>query len=237
MNQPAIVEQNAAPKAVAEISFARSFYWTIRRELWENRAIYLAPLIASGLFLISFLISLRHLPTKLQAAMALPHMQQRTVVQQPYLLASLLAMFVTFVIAVIYSVDAFQGERRDRSVLFWKSLPVSDFTTVLAKAAIPILVVPVITFLVTAAVQLIMLLLSSARLMGSGMVGMLWDHASPFRVWPALLYHLVAIHGLWYAPFYGWFMAVSAWAKRGAWLFAVLPVLLVAFAEQIAFNT
>jgi ABC-2 type transport system permease protein len=239
MNIPELNGQKAdlQPAPAETISSARIFYWCLRRELWENRSIYLAPLLASALFVVIFAASLVHLPAQLQAAAAMPHMQQRAQVERPYLMASLLAMFVTFVVAIMYSVEAFQAERRDRSILFWKSLPVSDLTTVLAKVAIPLLVVPVVTFAVTAGLQLIMLLMSSARLMGSGMVSMLWSNASPARIWPYLFYHLMAIHALWYAPIYGWFMAVSSWAKRGAWVFAVLVPLVIGIAERAAFNT
>ena len=59
---------------------------------------------------------------------------------------------------MFYCLDALYGERRDRSILFWKSLPVSDLTTVLSKASIPIVVLPLLTFAVTVATQLIMLL-------------------------------------------------------------------------------
>ena len=51
-------------------------------------------------------------------------------------------MFTTFIVGVFYCLDALHGERRDRSILFWKSLPVSDLTTVLSKASIPLVVLP-----------------------------------------------------------------------------------------------
>ena len=64
-------------------------------------------------------------------------------------------------VVIFYCLDALYGERRDRSILFWKSLPVSDLTTVLAKASIPLVVLPLVVFAITVAVQLAMLLLSS----------------------------------------------------------------------------
>ena len=66
---------------------------------------------------------------------------------------------------------------------------------------------------------------------------MLWTHASLLHMWPLLLFHMVGMHGFWYAPFYGWFLAVSAWAKRVALLWALLPLLAIGFMEKIAFNT
>ena len=58
----------------------------------------------------------------------------RTLVEQPYTFAAFLLMGTTFIVAMFYCLEALYGERRDRSILFWKSLPVSDLTTVLAKA-------------------------------------------------------------------------------------------------------
>ena len=52
-----------------------------------------------------------------------------------------------------------------------------------------------------------------------------------------LLYHLVTVHSLWYAPIYGWLLLVSGWARRAAFLWAGLPLLAIGIVEKIAFNT
>jgi ABC-2 type transport system permease protein len=149
-----------------------------------------------------------------------------------------LLMLTAMIVGMFYCLDALHGERRDRSILFWKSLPVSDTTAVLAKASIPLVVLPLITFAVTVAAQCIMLLLSSAVLLAKGQsVGTLWTHVPLFSMSLMLLYHLITVHVLWHAPFYGWFLLVSAWARRAAFLWAVLPVLAIGFVEKIAFNT
>jgi ABC-2 type transport system permease protein len=224
--------------APAVISETQRMYWSVRRELWENRSIYIAPLAAAALFLFGFLISTVHLREKMRAALVLGPMQQHELIAQPYDFAALLIMFTTFVVAVFYCLDALHGERRDRSILFWKSLPVSDLTTVLSKASIPLLVLPLVTFAITAATQWIMLLLNSAVLLGSGLsVGTLWTQVSLVQMWLGLLYHLVAVHALWYAPIYGWLLLVSAWARRAAFLWAALPLLAIGITEKIAFNT
>jgi len=122
--------------------------------------------------------------------------------------------------------------------LFFKSLPVSDLTTVLAKASIPTLVLPLLTFGVTMATQTVVLLVSRAALAGSGVdAGAAWRHFSFWHSEGMLLYHLVAIHGLMYSPFYGWLLLVSAWARRLPILWATLPPLAVGLFEKIAFNS
>ena len=164
--------------------------------------------------------------------------QRRVILDEPYDFAALVIMGTTFIVGVFYCLDALHGERRDRSILFWKSLPVSDLTTVLSKASIPLVVLPLLTFAITVVTQLIMLLLSSAVLLGSGLsVATLWTQLSLPQMWLVLLYHLVTVHALWYAPIYGWLLLVSAWARRAPFLWAALPLLAIALVEKIAFNT
>src|ERR1019366_9629838 len=103
--------QGSAP---AVIPATRRMYWSLRRELWESRSIYIAPLAVAGLILFGFLISTIHLPSKMRAA-ALDSMQQHQLIEQPYMFAALLLMFTTLVVGVFYSLDALYGERRDRS--------------------------------------------------------------------------------------------------------------------------
>jgi len=237
MSTPANAISDSPAMAPANISPLRRFYWSVRRELWENRSLYLAPLAVAVLILAASLIGTIHLSDKLRDA-SLDPAQQHELIEQPYTLAALLLMFTTFVVGVFYCVDALQGERRDRSILFWKSLPVSDLTTVLAKASIPFVVLPLVTFAITVVTQAIMLALGSARLLGSDAgTAALWSHVSLFQMSGMLLYHLVAVHSLWWAPLWGWLLLASAWARRAAFLWAALPLLAIGLLEKIAFNT
>src|SRR6266404_6060405 len=239
-------QSNAMPESPVEsqviapavISATRRMYWSVRRELWENRSIYIAPLAVAAVILFGFLISTIHLPDKMRAALALDPAKQHELIEQPYSFAALLIMGTTFIVAVFYCLDALHGERRDRSILFWKSLPVSDLTTVLSKASIPLVVLPLLTFAITVVTQWIMLLLSTAVLLGSGLsVATLWTHLPLIQMWLMLLYHLLAIHALWYAPIFGWLLLVSGWARRAAFLWAALPLLAIGVVEKVAFNT
>lgn len=209
--------------ATAIISPARRLYWSLRREFWENRSVYIAPLTVAIVFLLAFLISTFTLPNRMEAALGI---------------AAGFLMATQMLVGVFYSLDALHGERRDRSILFWKSLPVSDLTTVLAKAAVPIVFLPLFTFVLTLATQLVMLLLSGLVLVGSGRsVSALWAHLSWFQMSQGLFYHLVTVHALWHAPIYGWLLLVSGWARRMAFLWAVLPPLAIGIIEKIVFNT
>ena len=229
---------DAQKTAPAAISAMRLFYWSLRRELWENRLLYLAPLAFAGVFLFGFLISIIHLPAKMRGLSTLDPAQQRHAIVVPYNIAAGLMMITTILVGVFYCLEALHSERRDRSILFWKSLPVSDLTTVLAKASVPIFILPLFTSAIGAAMHLIMLLLSSAVLLGSGLsVATLWTRLAWFQMSLLLLYHILTVHALWPAPMYGWLLLVSGWARRATFLWAALPIVAIAGAEKIAFHT
>ena len=215
-----------------ELSATQPLLWSVRRELWENRSIYIAPLAVAVVMLFGFLIA------TIGHAMSMDPARRAVALTEPNDFAALLIMGTAFIVGVFYSLEALHGERRDRSILFWKSLPVSDLTTVLSKASIPLIVLPLLTFAIVVATQWIMLLLSTAVLLGSGLsVAPLWTHMPVFQMWLLLLYHLLTVHVLWYAPIYGWLLLVSGWARRAAFLWAALPWLAICAVEKIAFNT
>src|SRR5215831_17629705 len=141
------------------------FYWSVQRELWENRSIYVAPLIVAMVVLFGFLVSTIGLPERRQAVLLLEPAKARAAIGTPYNVAAMMLIFTAFIVGVFYCLDALHGERRDRSILFWKSLPVSDLTTLLSKATIPLGVLPLVTFAIIIATQFVMLLWTSVRLM------------------------------------------------------------------------
>jgi ABC-2 type transport system permease protein len=225
--------------APANIPATRRMYWSVRRELWEYRSIYIAPLAVAGVFLFGFLINLIILRRlMLHGVWTLDPAQQHRALDMPYEFAAGLIMGTAFIVGIFYSLDALYGERRDRSILFWKSLPVSDLTIVLSKVTIPLLILPLLSFAIAVVTQFAMLLLSTAVLLGSGLsVGTLWARASFIHMSLILLYHILTVHGLWYAPLYGWLLLVSAWAPRAPFMWAFLPPFVIWGVEKIAFNT
>jgi ABC-2 type transport system permease protein len=221
----------------AAMSATRPLYWSVWRELWENHSILIAPLIVAAFQVIGFAISTIGLAERRRAVLLLDPAHQRAAIEQPYDLAAMMMIFTVFIVGVFYCLDALHGERRDRSILFWKSLPVSDLTTILSKAAIPLVVLPLLAFAITVCVQLIMLLETSLVLIFHGVSpATTWAHFPLFQNWLVLLYGLVAI-ALWHAPIYGWLLLVSGWARRATFLWAVLPLIAIGVLEKIAFNT
>ena len=224
--------------AATAIPAARLMYWSVRRELWEIRAIYVAPVAAACVFLFGFSISILHVLVEMHAAPWLDPMQQRELFGQPYEFVEDLNMATALIVGLFYSVDALYGERRDRSILFWKSTPVSDLMTVLSKASIPIVILPLLAFAITVLTQWMMLMISSVVLLGSGQnVAILWSRVGISHRWPMLLFHFLCIHGLWQSPIYAWLLLISGWARRAPILWATLPPLTIGIAEKVAFNT
>lgn len=236
-------QSNAIPEAGIQSRAAapglppivRPLYWSIKRELWENRSIYIAPLIVAGLVLLGNAIGMiveGHFSGALTTGSHTRHAASH------YEVASALIMGTTLLVAIFYCLDALYGERRDRSILFWKSMPVSDTVTVLAKICIPLIVVPLITFGLVVGTQAIMMLLNGTIFRG---LHPEWVHPvvlhDLLEEWLGLLYHLFAIHSLWYTPIFAWLLLVSAWARRAVFLWAVVPPLGIGILERLVFGT
>src|SRR5512132_415709 len=134
------------------------FYLSVWRELWENRSIYIAPILVAVVVLFGFLVSTIGLPERRREVLLLDPVKARAAIEVPYNMAAIMLILTAFIVGVFYCLDALYGERRDRSILFWKSLPVSDLTTLLSKATIPLAVLPLVTFGIIVATQFVMLL-------------------------------------------------------------------------------
>ena len=226
--------------AVSDPGYSRSstqpFYWSVWLELWENRSIYVAPLIVGVVVLFGFLVSTVGMPERRQAVLLLDPAHQRAAIGAPYDIAAMMLIFTAFIVGVFYCLDALHSERRDRSILFWKSLPVSDLTTVLSKGSVPLVILPLTIFGIIVLVQFLMLLWSSAILLPSGLAATTWTRFNLFQQSVILLYSLIVIV-LWHAPIYGWALLISGWARRATFLWAVLPLLAIGVLEKFAFDT
>ncbi|HEY0159734.1 MAG TPA: ABC transporter permease [Thermoanaerobaculia bacterium] len=218
-------------------SATRPLYWSVRRELWENRSLTLAPLIVAAVVLFSWSATTIRLARKVRALAALDPNAQYAAAFKPFSLAASVILFTGILVGAFYCLDALYGERRDRSILFWKSLPVSDVTTVLSKALIPIVILPLFTIAVALTTQTIMLLLGSVALLFHGVnPALLWTRV-PLVQESVVMFYGVAAHALWYAPLYAWMLLLSAWAKRAVLLWVVLPSVAINVVEKGVFGT
>lgn len=214
------------------------FLWSVRRELWEHRLIVGAPILAALIYLFFYLVQVIVVRYRMHGVWPTGPEKLHGLLTAPYDFAAALVMGTGFIVGLYYCLDALYGERRDRSILFWKSMPVSDLITVLSKVTIPFVILPLLSFAITLATQVLMLALSSVLLLGSGLgTSTLWTHASIFHDSLLMLYHIVTVHGLWYAPFYGWLLFVSASVPRAPLVWAFLPPFLIGGFEMAIFNS
>jgi ABC-2 type transport system permease protein len=223
--------------AAVELPATQPFYWSVRRELWENRSIFIAPLAAAGIAMLGFFIGLFWLPRSMHAHSGMDPGEQFLMGVMPYGHTGWLLLMTAFLVGVFYSLDALYGERRDRSILFWKSLPVSDVTTVLSKASIPLVVLPVLVVVITVVTHLIMVLISTGVLILSGINPMtLWTQLPLLQMELVLVYSVIVL-ALGQAPLFTGLLLISGWARRTAFLWAVLPPLAICFIEKVLFKT
>jgi len=218
----------------------RRLYWSVRREFWEHRATYMAPAIAAGVVFIGFLLGsgsfAHHLTVSMDGSVE-GEAERHKLMVAPYAVAAASAIVVGLIVAITFCAGALYNERRDRSLLFWKSLPVSDLTTVLSKAAVPILIMPWIVLGVTLVVTVAMGLVGSAVTLAMGQsLQDLWSHLPLGFMWLCLAYGLPYV-ALWQAPVFAWFILVSAWAKRVPMLWALGVPFALSIVERMASDT
>ena len=198
--------------------------------------VYLAPLLVAPVTLFGFMLSAIGLPQRRRALMLLDLEQQRIRIEQPYDVVALFLFITGCIVGIFYCLDTLYGERRDRSILFWKSLPVSDRTTVLAKATVPLAVLPSLVFVITLVTQVLMLVWTNMLLLFSGMPLTSSAQLPMFQQAIILFYGLLVLT-LWHAPLYAWLLLISAWAPRATYLWALLPLAAICVFEKIAFNS
>ena len=147
-------------------------------------------------------------------------------------------MGTMILVAVFYCLEALHSERRDRSILFWKSLPISDLTTVLSKALVAVVLLPLFAFAMTCALWFVMVSFSSVVLLVRGTsVATIASQFSIFQLLPPLLYHLLGIHGFGMRQSTAGCCWSPAWARRAPFLWATLPPLAIGVVEKLAFQT
>ena len=104
--------------APVEIPATQTFIWSVRRELWENRSIFIAPLAAAGVAMLGFFIGLFWLPSSVHGHSGMDPEEQAVMLVMPYGHTGWLLLMTAFLVGVFYSLEALYGERRDRSILF-----------------------------------------------------------------------------------------------------------------------
>ena len=212
----------------------KTFVGLLKRELQEHPALYIGPLGVNLFIAVSALIlvaravgsadNLRNIVGAIDFADPSAFEAGRNA-----LIASPIAFVIVVTIAVgyFYFIDCLYAERKDRTILFFKSFPVSDTQTVLSKLLCGVLLLPALSLVAFAVTQIFVLVVASlAMLFAGGSPGALWTIGGILANWTFILYILVTC-ALWFAPFIGFLMLVSSWAKRAVFLWSIMPLIVM----------
>ena len=206
-----------------------TYNWLIRREFWENRAIWTIPAVLGGLMI---LVTLFGKVNRISIPLQLPSQT----VGGGFLLAVGVTFFVVMAIySTWYLLDCLYADRKDRSILFWKSMPISDTTTVISKLATALIVIPVVYFAAADVTSLLMAFILSVRA-SSYIGGALW-HADVWLQLQVLWLYVIATSAVWYLPLAAYLLVVSAWAKRAVMLWSILPPIAAILVERWFFGS
>jgi ABC-2 type transport system permease protein len=204
------------------------YVWLVRREFWENRAIWIVPCAIGVALTLAALFGNVEAP-----ALAMPDSRAFGSV---VLFGFGSAFFIVMnLYCTWYLLDCLHADRKDRSVLFWKSLPISDTATVLAKLFTGLVAIPVVYFIASDIATVIMAFIISVRT-HSTLSGSLWQPDLWLQLQGLWLY-LIVTSGIWYLPFAAYLLVISAWAKRAVTLWSIVPPLAAYFLERWFFGT
>lgn len=222
-----------------------TFKWLLKREYWEHRGgFFWAPLITGAIFILLTTMaviageSMRRATDEGGTVLKMNGVEISKLTQTmspgdiaemgsgldlSTLLASTWPFLVLAFVVFFYCLGALFDERKDRSILFWKSLPMSDQQTVLSKVFSALVVAPVIATVAAIATSLGFLLILSGYVLfqGGNPLTMIWGPASPLTV----AFNIAAalpVFAVWALPTVGWLLLVSAWSKSKPFLWALL---------------
>ena len=245
-------EMAVAPRAqVAAPHATHTFKLLLKREFWEHKGgFFWAPLVAGGIFLLlslmgigvgemaarkvasdaeinidggSFKISGLNLGQLTEKMTGEELRQVGSAIDLSLLMSASWPLMVLAFVVFFYCLGSLYDDRKDRSVLFWKSLPLSDSATVLSKVASAAVLAPVLAITAGVLTMFGFLLISSGIVLlhGGNPLTLLWGPASPLKV-AGYLIASIPVYALWAMPTIGWLMLCSAWAKSKPFLWAIM---------------
>lgn len=204
----------------------------IKREVQEHRSFGLTPIAIASVLAIGTLALMvigtgfrDVIDMVLLGASIVGEAERRAMLMGLLTLYTLVLAIAMGIVTVFYCLDCLYAERKDGSILFWRSLPVTDIETVISKLLVALLVIPAISYVAILATHVLVLLMASVwvETQGGSATHLLWNGAALLDIWAAILVIVWAVP-LWLAPFIGWFLFVSAVVRRSPLLMALLPL-------------
>ena len=220
------------------------FITLVRREFWENRgALMITPIVIGGVYIIFSLMGIgiqmrfdNSNYTLREAIRALAELDSDflSFVYYQIQLGPLSGLFTTAlaIVVIFYLLGSLYDDRKNKSILFWKSMPASDSLTMASKLTTAILVAPLLFWIAMVLTHVVLMLIGSIMIWLVGMSA--WDiflsNLQVFKVWSMVLLMYLA-QAIWALPLYGWLMLVSSFAPRIPILFAILPPVIFGFMQ------
>ena len=240
LSSPATPAAAAPPMSgLVDHSMTKTMTVLIRREFWEHRSLWITPLVVAGLLVLAAF------PIHLGNVDMGAHAEDFTKPENRLSLFTLMVWgqtvpqyLVMTIVVSFYLMDCLYLERKDRSILFWKSLPVSDATTVISKLLVGLVVVPLGVYLTAMVAGVLFQIIWATRVAFGSLpnVAVAWDTVAWLKVEGLMLYGVIVCI-LWFAPLAASLLLVSAWARKNVFLWTTLPPLIAIIIERVAFGT
>jgi ABC-2 type transport system permease protein len=217
----------------------------VRREFWEHRVLVSGPAIMCALYLVLCLLVGARLTPSWFIVDGFDVSEESPMSPVFYMMLNVVFTLLLYglmgVVGFFYLCDCLYSERKDRSILFWKSMPVSDSMTVLSKLLVGLIGIPLVVFglaLITNVVAYLVfkVTLDHGGALGPPAAGRHWAGLDWLQL-EALLLMDVFILALWYAPIAAYQMLVSVAVPRSAMVWTVLPPLVLIFGQKLLFNS
>jgi len=237
------------------VSMVSSFTALVKREYWEHKGgMFYTPaimaMVFAGLMILGAITGdhvtlgdehsfsfYDHLPGAVEQFENLDEEKRSRGVQIGLYASIVLFGIVMLIVSLFYALGSLYDERKDRSILFWKSLPLSDTATVLSKFLAVTVLIPIFYSIIIGAFQLFLLCFGTVAAWFGGSSGIaIWASSNLFAVLFNSLFAIVTA-SLWLAPLWSWLMLASSWAKKVAFLWGALPVFMIFIAEMWIFQT
>jgi ABC-2 type transport system permease protein len=228
----------------------KTMKWLIKREMWEHKGMLVwAPAVIAALVAVMALVAASFdknisingdgSPSQILSVTLEGKVRTQVVetMAQAYMASSAPVLLVLGVLVFFYCLGALHDERRDRSLLFWKSLPVSDSMTVLSKVLLAAVVAPLITLGMGFVLSLLILFIGAFLLLthGTNVFGELFLTPDLYLT-PLRMLGLLPLYVMWALPTVGWLLMVSSMARSKVFLWAVgtplVTALLLLWAEK-----
>ncbi len=216
----------------------------VKREIWEHRSLYITPAVV-GLIMILTVMTAFVFASGYQEIVDIGIVGAQNLAGETERRAAMFALlmgntapflFAGAILTIFYCLDSLYAERKNKSILFWRSLPITDAETVISKTLTAAVAIPFIGLAVIIVTHLVVLVLVGmfVSFQGGSSIFLIWRSAPLFDVWSGMFIILLPI---WFSPFIGWFLFVSAWTKRSPLLTAFLPLVLLPTLEYWVFRT